>query len=137
MYKLNDEKMFYDMADGQAVVINCATGIYYGTSLIGSEVLDRLLAGLAVNTIISALKALPGCPGDIESQIDEFIKKLLEIEIILPGETANITCEPIGESALGDGFCFNIDEFSDVQDLLLADPVHNVDVELGWPILKE
>ena len=45
MYKLNEEKMFYDYADGQAVVINYKTGMYYGMGLLASAVLDRIIAG--------------------------------------------------------------------------------------------
>ena len=40
-------------------------------------------------------------------------------------------------SAFAEGFDLTLDEFSEVQDLLLADPVHDVDVEEGWPVLKE
>ena len=44
MYKLNEAKMFYDYADGQAVVINYKTGMYYGMGLLASAVLDRIIA---------------------------------------------------------------------------------------------
>jgi len=30
-----------------------------------------------------------------------------------------------------------LDEFAEVQDLIMADPVHEVDVEMGWPVLAE
>ena len=40
MYRLNVEKMFFDIADGQAVVINLLSGIYYGTTALGSVVLE-------------------------------------------------------------------------------------------------
>ena len=43
MYKLNEAKMFYDIADGQAVVINFETGMYYGSSPLASAILDLLL----------------------------------------------------------------------------------------------
>lgn len=138
MYQLNEEKMFYDMADGQAVVINFVTGMYYGTSTLGSEVLDRLVRGNAPEKIKEAVKALSGCPEDIESQMDEFIRQLLEKEILLPGgETVPGGDEAIAEGALEDGFLLKLDEFSEIQDLILADPVHDVDVEQGWPVFKE
>lgn len=138
MYQLNEEKMFYDMADGQAVVINFVTGMYYGTSTLGSEVLDRLIRGNAPERIKKAVKSLPGCPEDIDSQMDEFIQQLLEKEILLPGgETVSGGDEVIGEGALEDGFLLKLDEFSEIQDLILADPVHDVDVEQGWPVFKE
>ena len=45
--KINDEKMFYDIADGQAIVINYLTGMYYGMSSLGSAVLDLILKGVS------------------------------------------------------------------------------------------
>ena len=136
MYKLNEEAMFYDMAEGQAIVINFTTGMYYGTSSLGSAVLDSLLGGTDPEEICKAIQALPGCPEDIQSQLDAFIGQLLEKEIIIPAEGTGAACA-IDVSALSDGFKLTVDEFAEVQDLILADPVHDVDVEQGWPILNE
>lgn len=137
MYKLNEEKMFFDMADGQAVVINYISGMYYGTSMLGSVILERLVQGHAPDNIKNAVKILSGCPEDFDVQIDRFVAQLLEKEILIPGDTLPGGEEPIGETALQDGFVLNLDEFVEVQDLILADPVHDVDVEQGWPIFKE
>ncbi len=136
MYKLNDQKMFYDMAEGQAIVINFTTGMYYGTSSLGSAVLDSLLAGAAVQDICKAIQALPGCPEDMEAQLNAFVEELLRKEIIVPGETTGAACT-MDAACLTDGFKLTVDEFAEVQDLILADPVHDVDVEQGWPILNQ
>ena len=137
MYQLNAEKMFFDMADGQAVVINFLSGIYYGTTALGSVILERLVNGRDPEKIAGAVKALPGCPEDFDAQMSAFIAKLREKEILLDGETQPGGDEDIGDMALADGFALTLDEFSEVQDLILADPVHDVDVEQGWPIFKE
>ena len=137
MYQLNEEKMFFDIADGQAVVINFVSGMYYGTTALGSVILERLVKGCAPEEIAGAVKALPGCPEDFDVQIGAFITKLKDKEILLDGETHPGGGEEIGDMALADGFDLTLDEFSEVQDLILADPVHDVDVEQGWPIFKE
>lgn len=136
MFKLNEEKMFYDMAEGQAIVINFTTGMYYGTSSLGSAVLDALLAGAAVEDVCKAIQALPGCPADMEEQLKAFIAQLQEKEILVSGESTGAACA-LDASHLADGFALTVDEFAEVQDLILADPVHDVDVEQGWPILNE
>lgn len=137
MYKLNEEKMFFDIADGQAVVINFVSGMYYGTTALGSVILDRLVKGCAPEEIAKAVKALSGCPEDFDAQLDAFIVELRDKEILLDGETHPGGGEEIDDMALVDGFGLSLDEFSEVQDLILADPVHDVDVEQGWPIFKE
>ena len=137
MFKLNEEKMFYDMAEGQAIVINFTTGMYYGTSSLGSAVLDALLNGASVDAALAAIKALPGCPEDMDANMTAFVNSLLEKEVIVPAETNPDAVVAINEAALTDGFMLSVDEFTEVQDLILADPVHDVDVEQGWPILGE
>ncbi|MBE6963739.1 MAG: PqqD family protein [Ruminococcaceae bacterium] len=137
MYKLNEQKMFYDMAEGQAIVINFTTGMYYGTSSLGSAVLDALVAGAEPAQILTAVQALPDCPADMAEQLDAFIAALLEKEIIVAAEGGAAAMPEIGAASLQDGFVLSVDEFSEVQDLILADPVHDVDVEMGWPILNE
>ena len=137
MYKLNEEKMFFDMADGQAVVINFLSGMYYGTTSLGSVILERLVNGNSPEEILKAVQALPGCPEEFGDQMEDFITELCEKEILLGGETQSGGDEAISEMALADGFALTLDEFSEVQDLILADPVHDVDVEAGWPVFKE
>ncbi|MBR2726969.1 MAG: hypothetical protein IKD71_03625, partial [Solobacterium sp.] len=41
------------------------------------------------------------------------------------------------DAALEDGFGLFLDEHAEVKDILMADPVHDVDVDMGWPIMKE
>ena len=84
MYQLNSAKMFYDMADNQAIVINHMTGMYYGFNALGSYVIDQLVAGGDPEEVKKALTACEGCPAD----------------------------------------------------LILADPIHDVDEGMGWPVMK-
>ena len=137
MYKLNEEKMFYDMAEGQAIVINFTTGMYYGTSSLGSAVLDALLAGTSVEAVLSAVKALPGCPEDMDAQMSAFVQALIANEVVVKAEGEGSDNVTIDTAALADGFVLTIDEFNEVQDLIMADPIHDVDVEQGWPIMGE
>lgn len=137
MYKLNEEKMFYDYADGQAVVINYQTGMYYGMGLLASAILDRIVAGKDVEEIIKAVKMLPQCPPDIAERVHDFIKDLQEKEIIVDGPAATGGAEPLANELAEDGFDLKLDMFAEMSDLLLADPVHDVDMEAGWPKLKD
>lgn len=136
MYRLNEEKMFYDFADGQAVVINYQTGMYYGMNLLGSAILDRIIAGNNVEEIITAVKSLPQCPSDIAERVHNFVKELQETEVIVTGPTVTGGAEPFAKEVAEDGFDLKLDAFAEMSDLLLADPVHDVDMQAGWPKLK-
>ena len=137
MYKLNEEKMFYDYAEGQAVVINFQTGMYYGMSLLSSAILDRIVAGKDIEEIITAVKALPQCPPDIAKRVRNFVKELQETEVIVSGPTVPGGAEPLAKEVAEDGFDLKLDMFAEMSDLLRADPVHDVDMNEGWPVLKD
>ena len=139
-YQLNAAKMFYDMADGQAIVINFETGMYYGMSSLGSAVLDALIAGNPAGEVLSSLKALKGCPGDIGDRLEEFLDALVKKDILRKAEQAAQAGESgpaIPEGALEEGFALTVNEYAEAADLILADPVHEVDVNMGWPIMKK
>ena len=108
MYRLNEEKMFYDFADGQAVVINYQTGMYYGMGLLGSAILDRIIAGNNVEEIITAVKSLPQCPSDIAERVHNFVKELKETEVIVNGPTVTGGAEPLAKEVAEDGFDLRI-----------------------------
>lgn len=137
MYRLNEEKVFFDIADGQAVVINFTTGMYYGTDALGSAVLEQLIGGVSETAIAEAVSKAAGCPSDFAAKLDAFIKKLVEKEILTAADGEESNSAAFDDAVFAEGFELSVDEFSEVQDLLLADPVHDVDVSEGWPILKD
>ena len=56
-YVLNEEKMFADVTDGIAIIINSETGIYYGLNGLGTAVYENLTNMLKTNyTIIDYLQ---------------------------------------------------------------------------------
>lgn len=133
MYRLNEDKMFYDAEEGQAVIINFTTGMYYTTTSLGSVILERLLNGNDPDEIAKAVKGLPGCPNDFGTQLNAFIEELGAKEILVVGEAVPGGNEPIPDGALADGFELKLEEFSEVQDLILADPVHDLNDEDANP----
>ena len=38
--------------------------------------------------------------------------------------------------ALEEGFELHVDAFAEAADLILADPIHDVDEGMGWPVMK-
>lgn len=134
MYKLNEEKMFYDLADGQAIVINYVSGVYFGFSELGSVILDALIKGADDKAVLCAIQHTSECPADFEKTYGSFLRELEDREILITspeaGKEADITVR-------GNDYTLSVNEYAEVQNLLLADPVHDVDVEMGWPVVKE
>lgn len=136
-YALNDEKMFADITDGIAIIINSETGIYYGMNGTGTMVYENLANGADSDEILSALKNIQGAPYDIEEKFNLFIKKMLEYELLIetPSNSGSVNFD---ENIIKeDNFVFDIQEYNDAQELLLADPIHEVKEETGWSPEKD
>ena len=138
-YALNESKMFSDIADGIAIIINSETGIYYGMNSLGTAVFDALMAGASAEAVLAALKALPGVPADMDARLTAFVDKLKEFDIVLDGNDAAGAVEvsidaPVAEA---DEFTLMVEEYNDAQELLLADPIHEVKEDAGWQPEKD
>ena len=137
-YVLNEEKMFCDIADGIAIIINSETGIYYGMNGFGTTVFENILNGAPTEDIMAALKALPEAPADMDGRLDEFIAILLDKELIKEGPAANDACVTLeAKTAKNDDFALEVKEYDDAQELLLADPIHEVRDDTGWKPEKD
>ena len=78
-YRLNESKMFADVTDGIAIIINAATGIYYGMNGYGTGIFDNLLAGSSTDDILAAIQELPGAPANAEESLKPYtVEELLE-----------------------------------------------------------
>lgn len=131
-YVLNEAKMFSDIADGVAIVINSETGIYYGMNNFGTTVFENILEGASTEDVVAAIKVLPNAPEDAEARVQAFVKELLAFGILLQGATAGASVNLDAEAARTDQFSMTVQEFSDAQELLLADPIHEVKNDTGW-----
>lgn len=132
-YVLNDSKMFADITDGMAIVINGETGVYYGMNTLGTSVFENIISGAKVEDILIALKAIDGVNSNVEDNLNTFVSSLVEKEILISGEGSS---RSVNISSV-DGFEMTVDEYSDAQELLLADPIHEVKEDSGWTPEKE
>ena len=136
-YVLNEEKMFADVTDGIAIIINSETGIYYGLNAFGTAVYENLIKGASIENIITALKELSSAPVDIEQRLNNFIFKMVKLELIIPEGDSSSEAFFDESVAKEDGFELVVNEYNDAQELLLADPIHEVKEETGWTPEKD
>ncbi len=137
-YKLNEDQMFADINDGIAIIINSETGIYYGMNGFGTAIFENLINGANANLILSELKKIPNISADIENSFNNFVETLVEKGLLIASTSSSEMAISIDHTiALNDEFVLSINEYNDAQELLLADPIHEVREEIGWSPEKE
>ena len=117
--------------DDEIVIANFDTGIYY--SLMGSAaaVWTGLMAGISVAAIAETLGARSEDRAALADAVIAFVASLETEGLIKPGKPdATDVWEP---KAPADGWpAPEFESFSDMQELLLLDPVHDAS-DAGWP----
>lgn len=135
-YVLNDEKMFADITDGIAIVINSETGIYYGMDTLGTVVLENIMNGSNTEEILVALQGIANAPASLANDFQKFIDSMLENEIVLSSDAGSNPVAIPADLAIEE-FTIGLQAFDDAQELLLADPIHEVKEDTGWTPEKD
>ena len=138
MYAFNLPRMFYDVTDNHAIIIDSGTGNYYYLNILASKVFWYLTRGADPDELAAILLKLPGCPADIGKRIEDFCAQLVDEEIFNTDQSEQFDGETdAGEFWFSEGTEFRMEKHDDMADLIAADPIHDVDEDLGWPVLKE
>jgi hypothetical protein len=122
-------KVAHEIIDGEAVVIHLETGHYYSLTGLASQLWQWFAAGASRGQILEALDPLTG---EQAGSVDQFISSLVAEGILEPGAGA-VESGPLAKYA-GPFETPAFAKFNDMQNLLLSDPIHDVD-ETGWPHL--
>lgn len=133
MLKINNDKVYASLADGQFIILNFVSGSYYSLNVESTAVLQDLLDGASEANIVSALNAAYPS-SDAAVPVRSFIERLLGLEIVCQDDVA-ASGQAVNCSALKaeDVLELVVDEFNDVADLLMMDPIHEVKNDAGWP----
>ena len=138
MLRFNDEKAFVDSVDGQLVALAIETGSYYTFNAAATAAVDDLNAGYSVAEVASALAGLFG--EDAAAKLDAFLADVLDKEIMEEYESeapANLPAMECSALDAEGGLSFEMDGYDDVAAYVMVVPIHEVDPDMGWPVLPQ
>ena len=135
-YRVNTPSIVSETIDGEVIIINLDAGNYYSlNNAVGVRVWTGIENGQSNDAIISALtRQYSAEPDTIQAAVTRFIADLQSENLIVPSSDANTGVTLPGDAPAGEFEMPTLQKFSDMQDLLLLDPIHEVD-ETGWPLL--
>ena len=119
-----------DDFDGEIVAINLDTGIYYSVKDSAALLWQDLAGGHSVESLLQLVQDNPEMRVAVERFVGELVAGgLMRLAYNVPspnGPPRLSTALPVMTPPM-------LEPFGDMQDLLLLDPVHDVDEEMGWP----
>lgn len=130
-YSISAPDIVAEDFDGQVVVLNLANGHYYSVHGAGGALWTLVAAGTAIDAIVSSLAAQR--PELVESAL-RFIREIVALGLVREASASAVPASALPASWPGEAP--RLEVFNDLAELITADPVHDVDVEAGWPTLR-
>jgi hypothetical protein len=136
-FRVNTPTVTHETIDGEAVIINLDSGNYYSLVDVGSFIWGLVERGASANEVQNVVvQTYHGDTTDIDRGVRELLAQLQQENLIVPFDGAGtIAIDPPSHNNNHEKPSFNppmLHKYSDMQELLLLDPIHDVD-EAGWP----
>lgn len=128
-YRINQPMVVSEVFDGEAIIINLDTGNYYSLLGTATYIWEALATGHTVETVSEALTR-NASGSHAQTEVAAFIDTLLTEGLIVTDASTNVRA-PL-EPAPIVYVLPQLNKFTDLQTLLLLDPIHEVEEE-GWP----
>ena len=144
IYRINSPKVIHETIDGETVIVNLDSGNYYSLDGVGVEVwalIERSVPGDEIAEDI--VHRYAGDRNDLLKAVHRFMDELQREGLISIFEAEEFkgdarSGEKIGIPSAEGTLVFEapvLHCYTDMQDVLLLDPIHDVD-ETGWPSAK-
>jgi hypothetical protein len=121
--------------EGETVVINLDSGIYFCLGGTASEVWEAAMAGSTLSQLAARLEARYEVDGPtIQRSLEDFLSEI-QADGLLRRDPSGAPPAPTSSDRGGERTPFvppTVQRFTDIKDLLLLDPIHEVD-DRGWP----
>ena len=137
-FRVNTPTVTHETIDGEAVIINLDSGNYYSLVEAGSFIWALVDKGASASEVQDVVQlSYEGDAADIDQGVQQLLAQLQQENLIVPVDgTPGVDLTDLTASHNGQGKpSFKapaLNKFSDMQELLLLDPIHDVD-DTGWP----
>jgi hypothetical protein len=134
--EINAETVVYETIEDETIVINMRTGTYYSLKDSASELWSQIEPGIDRPRLAAyALGRWDGGTDEIEAGVAELVDELLSEGLVveLAGQNGGAPAAVPAASVRTPFAAPVLERFTDMQEFMLVDPLHDVDADAGWP----
>jgi hypothetical protein len=129
-FEIKSPEVVYDEIDGEYVIVDLASGKYFRIQGESGKLFAWIISG---QDLTQTLESLDDKTVElIESTISTLIDKAIIREFT--GSDSEISQGGPNGFQLEEFF---VEEFTDLQDIIGLDPIHEVDLNQGWPVANQ
>jgi hypothetical protein len=143
-FRINTPKVIHETIDGETVIVNLDSGNYYSLDKVGADIWGYIIKNFPIHRIIETVASrYTGEREEIEKAVYQFVDEMQQENLIsineAQGDVSEAYVDPGDETEqMKERSIFAspvLNKYYDMQDLLLLDPIHEVD-DTGWPNVK-
>ena len=137
-YRANTPRFVDETVDGEALIMDMVTGSYYTCVDSSTVAWDALKCGLELREVAAILSSSYAiATGDAEREVESFVAELVQEEMLVVRDGAmdgpvNPPEADVNGSRPREYQPLRFEKYTDLADLILLDPVHDVS-DAGWP----
>jgi hypothetical protein len=139
-FRVNEPNVVYEAFGEEVVLVNLDTGKYYSISGTGPTLWNDLARGFEIEQVVARIQRVyTGDNAAIATDVSKFAERLLDEQLLVPAvePQASSVAEVVAATGARPSFVSPvIENYDDMQDLLVLDPIHDVDAS-GWPVVKK
>jgi Coenzyme PQQ synthesis protein D (PqqD) len=134
-FAVRDRQVIHRLIDDEVVMIDLETGNYFTLRGSATRMWACIEAGMSCRETLGHLQeSFEGDTSVIDQGLRRLLDQLLEENLIVPTDEParrSVSLAPEGDRRDYDDPAF--EKYEDMADLILLDPVHEIDQEEGWP----
>jgi Coenzyme PQQ synthesis protein D (PqqD) len=140
-WRPNAPRVIGEVIDDEAILIDLESGSYFSLVGTGALIWSGVEQGASVEDLVASLdRACGGVPADTDQQVQAFLAELADHQLIVAADGRPVVA-PDGHAPAEAGATRpyeppTLQQFDDMQELILLDPIHEVDEQEGWPRAK-
>ncbi len=125
----------HETIDGETVIVNLSNGNYYGLQGSAASIWGLVESGCPADDMQAVLTVrFESTDGAIAADLERFLAELEREGLVVKDSETRSESTPLSSSEDRQPWETPVLEaHQDMQDLLLLDPIHEVDDEKGWP----
>jgi hypothetical protein len=135
-FNIKKPDVVHETIDGETVIVNLENGVYYSLRNSGVDIWNLIETGANFEELTAEItKRYRAAPDDISKSIRELLITLQKEGLLQVTSTRRTEGRAPQTPAGYKKIKFELpvlEKYSDMQELLLLDPIHEVD-EDGWP----
>ena len=129
-FEIKSPEVVYDEIDGEYVIVDLASGKYFRIQGESGKLFAWIISGQDLTPKSESLD------GETVELIESTIRTLVDKAIIREFTGSDLEISQ-GRATGFQWEEFVVEEFTDLQDIIGLDPIHEVDLNQGWPVANQ